>query len=139
MINLAKVAPPRNEIEFMKAKLEDYKYLKETRKGIEERIQKTLNWVNEVEDYEHEPIEISDIQKKVIQTIIINLDKSVNEKEFQATIFNASKSHNLTPREIFPIIYQILIGQTRGPRFGPYVSLVGKDSVIKELQSALKD
>jgi lysyl-tRNA synthetase class 1 len=36
MINLAKEAPPRNEIEVMKAKLEYYKYLKETRKGIEE-------------------------------------------------------------------------------------------------------
>ena len=137
MVNLAKVAPPGNEAEFMKAKLQDYEYLKETSKGLDERIQRALNWVNDIIEEEHEPIEITDIQKQAIQSIVEELESASNEDEYQATIFNSAKKHNLKAREIFPIVYQILLGQPRGPRFGPYVGLVGKEMVLKELRKAL--
>ena len=134
MVNLAKVAPPGNEAEFMKLKLRDYEYLSETEKGIDERIQRTLTWVNEIIEEEHEPIEITETQKKALQTIIDQLEKATNIDEYQATIFNAAKAHKIKAREIFPVVYQILLGQPRGPRFGPYVGLVGKESVIKSLK-----
>ena len=134
MVNLAKVAPPGNEAEFMKIKLREYDYLSETEKGIEDRIQRTLNWVNEIEEEEYEPIEITQKQKKALETIIEELEKASNVDEYQATIFNAAKTHELKAREVFPVVYQILLGQPRGPRFGPYVGLVGKESVIKALK-----
>jgi lysyl-tRNA synthetase class 1 len=137
MINLAKVAPPGNEIEFMKIKLKEYDYLNETDKGIDIRIHRTLNWVSDIDEEEYDLIEINDLQKKVIQTIVQELTKSNSIDEYQATIFNAASIHQIKPREIFPVIYQILLGQPRGPRFGPYVGLVGKDSVIKELNKVL--
>jgi lysyl-tRNA synthetase class 1 len=137
MINLAKVAPPDNEGEFMKAKLEDYGYLKESKKGIDERIQRALNWVEDIEENEHEVIEISDKQRIVLKSIIDELEKATNENEYQATIFNASKAHDIKARELFPLIYQILLGQPRGPRFGPYVGLVGKKSVLMKLKKAI--
>ncbi|MFC1802831.1 lysine--tRNA ligase [Thermoproteota archaeon] len=139
LVNLAKVAPPSNEVEFMKVKLKNYEYLKDTCKGINERIQRALNWVNEIEEEEHESIEISNAQREVIKTIINELDKAINEEEYQATIFNASKVHGLKARDIFPIVYQILLGGPRGPRFGPYVGLVGKEAVIKELKSSIQN
>jgi lysyl-tRNA synthetase class I len=36
------------------------------------------------------------------------------------------------------VLYRILIGKLQGPRFGPYVGLVGRETVIKELEDALK-
>jgi len=138
LVNLAKVAPPGNEVEFMKAKLEQYEFMKETSKGIDDRIQRALSWVNDIVEVEHEVIEISEAQKKAIQSIIAELKTASNEDEYQATIFNSAKAHNLKPRDIFPVIYQILLGQPQGPRFGPYVGLVGKESVIKGLEEALQ-
>jgi lysyl-tRNA synthetase class 1 len=137
MVNLAKVAPPGNEVEFMKAKLEDYDYLKETQRGIDERIQRALDWVADIEEEEHEPIEITDAHREVLKSIIDELEIASNEEEYQASIFNASKAHGLKAREIFPIIYQILLGQPRGPRFGPYVGLVGAHAVTQELKKAI--
>jgi lysyl-tRNA synthetase class 1 len=62
MVNLAKIAPPGREAEFMKVKLEDYEYLKETDRGIDDRIQRTFNWVKDIDDEESEPIELTDVQ-----------------------------------------------------------------------------
>lgn len=137
IVNLAKVAPPGNEEEFMKTKLEEYDYLKETRKGIDERIRMALNWVEDIVDIEPEPVEISETEREAINTIIEQLEEATNEDEYQSTIFNASKKHNIKARNLFPIVYKILIGQSRGPRFGPYVGLVGKESVIAELRKAI--
>jgi lysyl-tRNA synthetase class I len=44
----------------------------------------------------------------------------------------------MKPRDVFPLVYQILIGRLQGPRFGPYVELVGKETVIKELERSLR-
>ncbi len=137
MVNLAKVAPPGNESAFMKAKLEEYEYLKETDKGIEARIERALNWVRDIEDEEHEPIELTDVQKQIVQGIIEELRTAEDVEAYQASIFTVTKALGLKAREVFPVVYRILLGKDRGPRFGPYVGLVGKDSVINSLTSAL--
>ena len=138
MVNLAKVAPPGNEAEFMRLKLDEYEFLKETEKGVDERIQRALEWVNDIEEEEHESIEITTEQKAALATIIEELEAAEDDDAYQASIFNASKAHGVKARELFPIVYQILLGQPRGPRFGPYVGLVGKDSVISDLKKAIQ-
>jgi len=137
LVNLAKVAPKENELEFMSAKLKEYEYLKETKKGLTKRIQMAINWVEDIVEEEFEPITITDVQREALKTIIEELEQATNEDEYQATIFNASKKHEIKARNLFPIVYQILLGQPRGPRFGPYVGLVGKESVIKKLKKAI--
>jgi len=58
--------------------------------------------------------------------------------EYQAVIFDVSKAMSMKPRDIFSLVYQILIGKPQGPRFGPYVELVGKETVLKELMRSLE-
>ena len=137
MVNLAQVAPPGNEAEFMKAKLEEYEFFKDTDKGIDERIQRTLNWITEVADEGRVDIELTDIQRHIVQGIIDELRAAEDVDAYQGSIFAVSKALDLKARDVFPVVYQILLGKERGPRFGPYVGLVGKDSVIKSLESAL--
>ena len=137
MVNLAKVAPPGREAEFMKVKLEDYEYLKETDKGIDERIKRTLNWVKDIDDEKTEPIELTDVQRQVVQGIIEELRTAEDAESYQASIFNVAKALDLKARDVFPVVYRILLGKDRGPRFGPYVGLVGKESVIASLEAAL--
>ena len=137
MVNLAKVAPPGDEAKFMKAKLEDYGHLKETAKGIDERIQRTLNWVNDVDDEESETIQLTDVQRQVVKGIIGELRTAEDVEAYQASIFNVANALELKAREVFPVVYRILLSRNRGPRFGPYVGLVGKESVIASLEAAL--
>jgi lysyl-tRNA synthetase class 1 len=137
MVNLAQVAPPGNEAEFMKAKLDEYDYFKETDKGINERIQRTLNWVTDIADDKQEAIVLTDVQKQVVKGISEELRKAEDLEAYQASIFNVAKALDLKARDVFPVVYRILLGKDRGPRFGPYVGLVGKESVIASLEKAL--
>jgi lysyl-tRNA synthetase class 1 len=137
MVNLAQVAPPGNEAEFMKAKLDEYDYFKETDRGIDERIKRTLNWVKDIADDRQEAIVLTDVQKQVVKGIIEELRAAEDLEAYQASIFNVAKALDLKARDVFPVVYRILLGKDRGPRFGPYVGLVGKDSVITSLEKAL--
>jgi lysyl-tRNA synthetase class 1 len=137
MIRLARVAPPGNEFEFIKTKLNEYRYLERTTKGLKERVQYALNWVEDFEEDTYTSINLDSLQKKAVSSIIDELRASENEDEFQSVIFNVARSLDIKPRELFPIVYKILIGRPQGPRFGPYVALVGKDQVIKELRASL--
>jgi len=137
MVNLAQVAPPGNETEFMKAKLDEYDYFKDTDKGIDERIQRTLNWVRDIADDKQEAIVLTDVQRQVVKGIIGELRAAEDLESYQASIFNVAKVLDLKARDVFPVVYRILLGKDRGPRFGPYVGLVGKDSVIASLEKVL--
>ncbi|MCW4049432.1 MAG: lysine--tRNA ligase [Candidatus Bathyarchaeota archaeon] len=139
MVKLARFAPKGAEAQFMKAKLEEYNYFKDTSKGIDERIQRIISWVNDFEEEDPVKADLSDEERQAIEAIITELKTASNEDEYQATIFNVSKALGMKARQIFPIIYTILIGKRQGPRFGPYVDLVGKENVIKELESSLRD
>jgi len=35
------------------------------------------------------------------------------------------------------LLYGILLGKTRGPRFGPFTATMGKETVISELKRAI--
>jgi lysyl-tRNA synthetase, class I len=138
MVRLARVAPKGTEKEFIEAKLEEYKYLKETRKGLTERITYALNWVQDFEDEEPKKIKLNASQRDAVQAIIERLREADNIEEYQATVFNSAKAMNMKPKDIFPIVYMILIGRPQGPRFGPYVELVGKETVLRELERGLR-
>ncbi len=137
MVNLAKVAPPGNETKFMKAKLDDYGYLKETDRGIDERIRRTLNWIRDIDDDKQDAIVLTDVQRNVVMGIIEELRTAEDVEAYQASIFNVAKALELKARDVFPVVYRILLRKDRGPRFGPYVGLVGKESVIASLEAAL--
>ena len=139
MIRLARVSPPGAERDFIRAKLEEYQYFKVTDRGIDERIQYALNWVRDFEEDEDSQIKLNAEQKKIVQEVLKELRVSFNVDEYQASIFNAAKSIKMRPRQVFPLIYQVLIGKPQGPRFGPYVELVGKETVIKQLETSLKE
>ncbi len=56
----------------------------------------------------------------------------------QGVAFNAAKANGWKPRDVFPVVYKVLLGKNQGPRLGPYIALIGKESVISELESAVK-
>lgn len=137
MIKLARVAPEDNEHEFLIEKLKEYGYLRKTTRGLDRRIEYALNWVNDFEEETYQKIDLTAEERNAVNTLIDELKDSENEEEYQSAVFNVAKKEDIKPGRLFPILYQILIGKTQGPRFGPYVALVGKDDIIKELKQAI--
>ncbi|MBU1238231.1 lysine--tRNA ligase [Myxococcota bacterium] len=55
----------------------------------------------------------------------------------QSIPFDIAKEHEMKPQEFFTGIYQCLLGQERGPRFGSFVKLIGVEKLKEMLAAAL--
>ncbi len=60
-----------------------------------------------------------------------------NEQELQSIPFDVAKAFGVQPNVIFQAFYQVLLGQERGPRFGTFASLVGKEKIIQMLDTVV--
>ncbi len=58
----------------------------------------------------------------------------MTEKELQAMVFEVAREHDVEPKDFFASIYQVLLGQERGPRFGSFAKLVGIERVLSLIE-----
>jgi len=59
--------------------------------------------------------------------------ESWDEAELQAIPFNVARDAGKDPKELFQAMYEVVLGQQRGPRFGLFVRLLGKERVVEML------
>ena len=60
-----------------------------------------------------------------------------DEGELQAIPFDVAREAGVEPRQLFKGIYEVLLGQERGPRFGSFVLLLGRQRVLDLLSERL--
>ena len=131
------------------------------KKDLINKINLAINWVRDIggttvgeaeaeDSRADEKVEMSSIQKKVISEIgnqLSSLALKVAKKrddsktqdndlaqEVQTIIFNNAKGNNLQPKEIFKLLYKILINTEKGPRLGNYIVDLGIDNVVKVIE-----
>ena len=139
MIKLSRLAPKGSEKEFIRSKLKEYGYLDKGEMGLETRISYALNWVTDFAEEAASQAVLTENQKEAVKATIVALVEASTMEEYQSAVFNVSKEMGLKPREFFPVIYQILLGKNQGPRLGPYIALIGKENVLKELEAVLRN
>lgn len=139
--NLIKIMPENNGEKFLMKNLKELGFsTNETAlKKIHEKIEFVKYWI---ENFGEKKIEVMkyDINPKVktaIRDLIEVIKTAENEKDLQNKIFQIAKQNNVQPRELFRNVYIILLNSERGPRLAPYIFEVGKEQIIKKLQSAL--
>jgi lysyl-tRNA synthetase class 1 len=72
---------------------------------------------------------------KVLQSI----DKNMAGEDIQTLIYEVGKRHPFAKlRDWFSCLYQVLLGQVEGPRFGGFVELYGVDATIALIQSKME-
>ncbi|OGP58412.1 MAG: lysine--tRNA ligase [Deltaproteobacteria bacterium RBG_13_61_14] len=54
-----------------------------------------------------------------------------NAEVMQAMVFLIAQVFKIKPSELFKVIYQVLLGQDQGPRFGTFAKLIGKDRLAE--------
>lgn len=83
----------------------------------------------------------SDAERAALENLrerLAGLDKSADAETIQTEVFTVGKEagfENL--REWFQALYQILLGQDQGPRFGSFVALYGIDRTIEMIDAGL--
>ena len=67
------------------------------------------------------------------------LPKSALAEEIQSEVYAVGKEHGFEPlRDWFAALYEVLLGQTQGPRFGSFVELYGVEETRALIAKALQ-
>lgn len=142
MVEIAKVLPERNQVEFAIEKLKKFGYFKKIteniRKDVEKKLEFAKNWQKDFEKPEIEIVEISEKEKSAIRRLIEAIREEKDGEKLQTRIFTIAKENDIKPSEFFRLIYQIILKSKKGPRLGPYIIERGKEEVIERLKSTVK-
>ena len=76
------------------------------------------------------PTESEKVMLGKLRERLIGLGADVTEDTLQSMVFEIASSSGVEPKDFFGAIYQILLGQERGPRFGSFAKLVGIERVV---------
>ena len=70
--------------------------------------------------------------RKLLQRIFDRLTQSdgLNETELQAIPFDIAAEMGIPPQALFKMFYEVILGQERGPRFGTFARLLGKEKML---------
>ena len=60
-----------------------------------------------------------------------------DENALQTMPFSVARMFEAEPKDFFRMFYEVLFGQERGPRFGTFVQLVGKDKALSMLDEVV--
>ena len=78
---------------------------------------------------------LSDIQKKYLRKVSLELDKSWKPEDFQINLFEWAKELNLSSKDAFSAIYIPLLNKNYGPKAG-WIILSDKDFAVKRFLEA---
>ena len=136
LIELTKIFKENREERVMK-KLLDYGVIKEESIEIENIIKLAGNYSDEFDQQEKIEIELDDSTKKALKILVETLGTDKEPEDIQNTIYQIAKSNNVQPKDFFKILYQIILGTSRGPKIGPFISDIGRKQVAKTLSEYL--
>jgi lysyl-tRNA synthetase class 1 len=132
VIELAKIFK-ENRAERVMKKLLDYGVIKNPEPEIEKLIELAGNFSNEFDQQEKSQVELNDTTKKALKMLIDALGAEKEPEDIQNTIYQIAKSNDVQPKDFFKTLYQIILGTSRGPKIGPFISDIGRKQVAKTL------
>lgn len=84
----------------------------------------------------------TEAESKALATLdskLASMDAASNGDAIQTEVFSVGKEHEYENlREWFQALYQILLGQDQGPRFGSFIALYGIDATRTLIAKAIK-
>lgn len=85
-----------------------------------------------------------DRERAALEDLLKRLDAAAEDADFEALqteVFAAGKENGYDKKELrswFQALYEILLGQSQGPRFGSFIELYGVDSTAQLIRDALE-
>ena len=80
----------------------------------------------------------NDKEKKALQELALGLEKSLTAEDIQKLVFSIGKENHFDNlRDWFKSLYEILLGQSDGPRMGSFIILFGIPETIDLINDAI--
>jgi lysyl-tRNA synthetase class 1 len=114
-------------------KLLDYGVIKNSEPEIGKLIELAGNFSDEFDQQEKIKVDLDDSAKKALKILVDTLSAEEEPEDIQNTIYQIAKSNDVQPKDFFKILYQIILGTSRGPKIGPFISDIGRKQVAKTL------
>ena len=85
----------------------------------------------------------NDVEKKALKKLvdeIENISENMKPEEIQTIVYSAGKEsgYEKNLRDWFKLLYQVLFGDTDGPRMGFFISFFGVKETIKLIKEKIK-
>jgi len=105
---------------------------------IEDLVKKAMNYYRDFILPDKHYRTPTGVEREMLKSLHDELAKykGDDEKELQSIPFNIVRRYNESPKNFFKLFYEVVFGQERGPRFGTFVRLVGKDKALALLAKA---
>ena len=132
LVELSKIFK-ENRVERVMKKLVDYGVIKNPEPKIEQLIQLAGNFADEFDQQEKTELDLDEQTKRALKTLSDSLNSKEEPEDIQNTIYQIAKSNNLQPKDFFRILYQIILGTSRGPKIGPFISDIGRKQVARTI------
>ncbi len=140
LVYLGKVAPKGSEVSYIKDKLKSYGHQSDIEdNNLEAHVEYAMNWAEDFHEIGETEIEVSDDQRSALKDLVRLLESDVDEKTIQNSIFGIAKERSIDSRELFQIVYRILLGESQGPRLGAYIVAMGRRNVSEALERAIRE
>ena len=136
LIELTKIFKEDRNERVMK-KLIDYGVIKNPETEVEKLIEIAGNYSDEFDEQEKIAVELDDISKKALDKLVKALQAEEEPEDIQNTIYQIAKANDVQPKDFFKILYQIILGTSRGPKIGPFITDIGRKQVAKTLSEYL--
>ncbi len=126
--------PDENRSSKIFSRLLKYGIAKEKTPEILQRIELATHWADDQQASVRETtdIELNEIQILAIRQILERIhsligkeDESETPNRLQSEVFEIARGVGLDPKELFKLLYRILIGGDRGPKIGNYLVDLG--------------
>lgn len=77
---------------------------------------------------------------KELKTALENIDSSASSEEIQSMFYHVGKNseYGTNLRGFFQMLYEVMLGQSQGPRLGSFVKLYGMDKTIDLISNILE-
>ena len=132
LVELSKIFKEDRKDRVMK-KLLDYGVIKNPEPEIEQLIEIAGNYSDEFDEQEKTQIDLDETAKKALRILVEKLGGDEEPEDIQNTIYQIAKSNDVQPKDFFKILYQIILGTSRGPKIGPFISDIGRKQVAKTI------
>jgi len=140
LVSLWRVAPEGMERKYIMERLRQYGFLSgEASETLSRKMEYARNWFEDFESAKGEAPRLTKQEASALEDLIRTIEVEEDPEIIQSHVFEIARRRKLKPQRIFRIVYQILIGQPRGPRLGPYIIDLGRERAAEILWSAIRD
>ncbi len=105
---------------------------------IEDLVKRAMSYYRGIilpnKEYRTPTEEEREILKSLYDTLVAY--DGDDENGLQTIPFNVARKFEVSPKNLFKTFYEVVLGQDRGPRFGTFIRLVGKEKMLDLLETA---